>query len=387
MLTRDTVDGNARLRTALRTATLGDSPDRIQLRDLARDYLTSTRPADVAAMIADTDHGQWRRLADQQGWQGLAIPESHGGAGYGFAELAVVIEECGRLLAYPAMLTTVVLAATLLSGCDETSRTELLPRIASGDALLGVVGDLYGDASTDLGAVQPAGNEWQLSGNAAFVLDGIAADVYLVRARTPDGPALFSCDAGQSAITRQPMTTLDPTRPQATVTFTQAAARMVCPAQRLDAVWNRARDLTAVALAAEQLGGATRLVEMAVEYAGLREQFGRPIGSFQAIKHKCADLLVEVEAARSATEFAIWAATQDDESLPLASAIAQAAASDAYSLAAAENIQIHGGIGFTWEHPAHLYFRRAKSDEALLGDPYQQRSRIGTLLQLSEPAR
>src|SRR5436309_9286321 len=128
MLTRETVDGNAQLRTALRTATLGDSPDRIQLRDLARDYLTNTRPADVAAMIADTDHGQWRRLADQQGWQGLAIPESHGGAGYGFAELAVVIEECGRLLAYPAMLTTVVLAATLLSGCDETSRTELLPR-------------------------------------------------------------------------------------------------------------------------------------------------------------------------------------------------------------------------------------------------------------------
>jgi alkylation response protein AidB-like acyl-CoA dehydrogenase len=119
----------------------------------------------------------------------------------------------------------------------------------------------------------------------------------------------------------------------------------------------------------------------------LREQFGRPIGSFQAIKHKCADLLVEVEAARSATEFAIWAAAQDDESLPLASAIAQAAASEAYSRAAAENIQIHGGIGFTWEHPAHLYLRRAKSDEALLGDPYQQRSRIGALLQLSGPAR
>src|SRR5439155_15736353 len=137
-----------------------------------------------------------------------------------------------------------------------------------------VVGDLYGDASTDVSAVQPAGNEWQLSGNAAFVLDGSAADVYLVRARTPDGQALFSCDAGQSAITRQPMTTLDPTRGQATVTFTQGVARLVCPAHRFDAVWNRARDLTAVALAAEQLGGATRLVEMAVEYAGLREQFG-----------------------------------------------------------------------------------------------------------------
>jgi alkylation response protein AidB-like acyl-CoA dehydrogenase len=162
---------------------------------------------------------------------------------------------------------------------------------------------------------------------------------------------------------------------------------LVCPAQRLDSVWNHARDLTAVALAAEQLGGATRLVEMAVEYAGLREQFGRPIGSFQALKHNCADLLVEVEAARSATEFAIWAATQNDESLPLASAIAQAAASEAYSRVAAENIQIHGGIGFTWEHPAHLYFRRAKSDEALLGDSVQQRSRIAELLQLTEPAR
>jgi alkylation response protein AidB-like acyl-CoA dehydrogenase len=387
MLTRDNVDGNVQLRTALRTANLGDSPDRIQLRALARDYLTNTRPADVAGMIAGTGHDEWRRLADQQGWQALAIPESHGGAGYGFAELAVVIEECGRLLAFPAMLTTVVLAATLLNGCDEASRAELLPRIASGDVLLAVVGDLYGDASTDVSAVLRAGNEWQLSGNAAFVLDGLAADVYLVRAHTPDGPALFSCDAGQSAITRQPMTTLDPTRPQASVTLTEVSARLVCPAQRFDRVWNRARDLTAVALAAEQLGGATRLLEVAVDYAGLREQFGRPIGSFQAIKHKCADLLVDVEAARSATEFAIWAAAQDHESLPLASAIAQAATSETYSRVAAENIQIHGGIGFTWEHPAHLYLRRAKSDEALLGDPYQQRSRIGALLQLSEPPR
>ena len=387
MLTRDNVDGNVQLRTALRAANLGDSPDRIQLRALARDYLTNTRPADVAGMIAGTGHDEWQRLADQQGWQALAIPESHGGAGYGFAELAVVIEECGRLLAFPAMLTTVVLAATLLNGCDEASRAELLPRIASGDVLLAVVGDLYGDASTDVSAVLRAGNEWQLSGNAAFVLDGLAADVYLVRAHTPDGPALFSCDATQSSVAREPMTTLDPTRPQASVTFTQVSARLVCPAQRLDSVWNRARDLTAVALAAEQLGGATRLLEIAVDYAGLREQFGRPIGSFQAIKHKCADLLVDVEAARSATEFAIWAAAQDHESLPLASAIAQAATSETYSRVSAENIQIHGGIGFTWEHPAHLYFRRAKSDEALLGDPYQQRSRIGALLQLTEPAR
>src|SRR5438132_3764649 len=121
MLTRDNVDGNAQLRSALRTANLGDSPDRIQLRALARDYLTNTRPADVAGMIAGTGHGEWQQLADQQGWQALAIPESHGGAGYGFAELAVVIEECGRLLAFPAMLTTVVLAATLLNGCDEAS--------------------------------------------------------------------------------------------------------------------------------------------------------------------------------------------------------------------------------------------------------------------------
>jgi alkylation response protein AidB-like acyl-CoA dehydrogenase len=387
MLTRDTADGNAQLRTALRIANLGDSPDRIQLRALARDYLTNTRQTDVAGMIAGTDRSQWRRLADEQGWQALAIPESYGGAGYGFAELAVVIEECGRLLAYPAMLTTVVLAAALLDGCDEDSRTELLPHIASGDLLLAVVADLYGHGLPGIGAELTTGHEWQLSGSAEFVLDGLAADVYLVRARTPDGPALFSCDARQSSIGRQPMTTLDPTRPQASVTFTQAAARLVCPAQRFDRVWNRARDLGAVALAAEQLGGATRLVEMAVEYAGLREQFGRPIGSFQAIKHKCADLLVEVEAARSATEFAIWAATQDDESLPLASAIAQAAASEAYSRVAAENIQIHGGIGFTWEHPAHLYFRRAKSDEALLGDSVQQRSRIAELLQLTGPAQ
>jgi alkylation response protein AidB-like acyl-CoA dehydrogenase len=387
MLTRDNVDGNVQLRTALRTANLGDSPDRIQLRALARDYLTNTRPADVAGMIAGAGHDEWQRLAEQQGWQALAIPESYGGAGYGFAELAVVIEECGRLLAFSAMLTTVVLAATLLNGCDEASRAELLPRIASGDLLLAVVGDLYCHGSPELDAEQTSAQEWQLSGNAAFVLDGLAAEVYLVRARTPDGPALFSCDATQSAVAREPMTTLDPTRAQASVTFTQVSARLVCPAQRFDRVWNRARDLTAVALAAEQLGGATRLVEMAVEYAGLREQFGRPIGSFQAIKHKCADLLVDVEAARSATEFAIWAAAQDDESLPLASAIAQATTSETYSRVAAENIQIHGGIGFTWEHPAHLYFRRAKSDEALLGDPHQHRSRIGELLQLTEPAR
>jgi len=183
------------------------------------------------------------------------------------------------------------------------------------------------------------------------------------------------------------MHTLDPTRPQARVHFAHSPARLVCAAERLEAVWNRARELTTVALAAEQLGGATRLLEMAVEYAGLREQFGRPIGSFQAIKHKCADLLVDLEAARSAAAFAIWAAAHGDECLPLAAAIAQAAVSETYSRVAAENIQIHGGIGFTWEHPAHLYFRRAKSDEALLGDPFQHRRRIGELLELNTAAR
>jgi alkylation response protein AidB-like acyl-CoA dehydrogenase len=391
MLNGSASDSNVQLRNALRATTIAESEDQAQLRDLARRYLGKVMgEAEVRAAadtVAGVDRSAWRSLAQQQGWQGLAIDERFGGAGYGFAEIAIVIEECGRALAFPSLLVTSVLGVSLLQGCDDEVQAELLPRIAEGEVLLAVVGDLYRTPPTREGrpgtvVAELAADGWTLTGSADFVIDGSAADAMLVRAATADGDALFLSSTGSPGLQSLPMETLDLTRKQARVVFSATPARLVCPADDFQQAWARAFDVSAIALAAEQLGGADRLLQLAVDYAGLREQFGRPIGSFQAIKHKCADLLVDIEAARSATSFAIQAAANPGPELALAASIAQATATEVYCRVAAETVQIHGGIGFTWEHPAHLFFRRAHSDAVLFGDVEQHRRRIGELLGL-----
>ena len=214
---------------------------------------------------------------------------------------------------------------------------------------------------------------WRLDGTKMYVLDGHTADLLVVAARTGSGVSLFTVEADAAGLTRTPLSTMDQTRKQAKLTFDGVEAALLGAEGGGWPVLERVLDLAAVALAAEQVGGAQMCLDMAVEYAKVRVQFGRPIGSFQAIKHKCADMLLQVESAKSAAYYAGWCAAEMNDELPQVASMAKSYCSEAYFHAAAENIQIHGGIGFTWEHPAHLYFKRAKSSELLFGDPTYHR--------------
>ena len=209
-----------------------------------------------------------------------------------------------------------------------------------------------------------------------FVLDGHVADLLIVAARTDAGVSLFGVDGDASGVTRTALATMDQTRKQAKIELDGAQGTLVGTDGGGWDILSTVLDLAAVGLAAEQVGGAQACLDMAVEYAKVRVQFGRPIGSFQAIKHKCADMLLEVESAKSAAYYGMWCASEMNDELPSTASLAKAYCSEAYFHAAAENIQIHGGIGFTWEHPAHLYFKRAKSSELLFGDPTYHREQL-----------
>lgn len=217
------------------------------------------------------------------------------------------------------------------------------------------------------------GGGWTLTGEKHFVTDGHIADLILVSARLPEGVSVFAVESGASGFAAQSKPTLDQTRTQAVLSFDSTPARLIGEAGTAGPALARMLDLAAVALAAEQVGGAQRVLEMAVDYAKNRTQFGRAIGSFQAIKHKCATMLLEVESARSAVYYAGWVAATPDDELSKVASLAKAYCSEAYFHAAAENVQIHGGMGFTWEHSAQLYFKRAKSSELLFGSPTYHR--------------
>jgi alkylation response protein AidB-like acyl-CoA dehydrogenase len=235
-----------------------------------------------------------------------------------------------------------------------------------------------------LSADKDAGG-WAVSGTADIVLDGATADLVLVAARTGSGPSLFAVAGQDATLLRTPLVALDSTRKLAELRFERTPATLIGADGGAGAALHRTADLATLYLAAEQLGGASRVLSMAVEYAGTRVQFGRAIGSFQAIKHRCADMLVDVESARSVVYHGLWTAVHDPGSLPVAAGLARSVTSDAYHRVAADNIQIHGGIGFTWEHPAHLYVKRAKSSQLLLGSPAQHRARLAECLDLARP--
>jgi alkylation response protein AidB-like acyl-CoA dehydrogenase len=226
---------------------------------------------------------------------------------------------------------------------------------------------------------RPAGGGWAVTGAKLFVIDGDTADLLLVVAHAPDGPGVFAVDRGAPGVESARLDTLDLTRALASVTLGETPAVRVGAGRDAAAWLSEVRDLILAALAAEQLGGATRCLDLAVGYAKVREQFGRPIGSFQAIKHKCANLLLEVECGRSAVYYASEALAGKEEDAALAAVLAYVHCSQAFTRAAKECIQIHGGIGYTWEHDAHLYLRRAKSSELLFGPPARQRKRLAEL--------
>ena len=360
------------------------SEEQEELRSAVRRFLAEKSPETEVRRLMETTEGYdpavWSQMADQLGLQSLTIPEAFGGSGFGYVELIVVLEEMGAALLCAPYFSTVALAANaLLTSGDESAMQYLLPGLASGETR-GTLALTEDNGRWDFSGVELAarqaqeGNDgWRLSGHKSFVIDGHTANLILVVGRTDKGISLFGVKDDADGLTRTPLATMDQTRKQARLEFDDTPAWLIGTDGGAEAGITKTLDLAAVALAAEQVGGAQRCLDMSVDYAKNRIQFGRPIGSFQAIKHKCADMLLEVESAKSAAYYAGWAAAEDNDELPVVASLAKSYCSEAYFHAAAENIQIHGGIGFTWEHPAHLYFKRAKSSELLLGDPTYHR--------------
>jgi alkylation response protein AidB-like acyl-CoA dehydrogenase len=328
------------------------------------------------------DPAVWSQIAGQLGLPGLVIGEEYGGGGFGFLDFALVAERTGAALLVAPLLSTVAAASAVMLSQDEELKSTYLPTLASGERIgtlaLAEQSGVWDAPAVDVSAVAGADCQVRLTGVKMYVVDGQHADIFIVSARSPLGSVgLYVVDAHCPEVTVTALSTLDLTRPQARVEFNGASARTLTDDS---GVVERAVATAAIMLAAEQVGGAQRCLDMAVEYAKIRVQFGRPIGSFQAIKHKCADMLLDVESARSAAYYAASVLDDDPEEALIAAALAKAHCSAAYTRVAAENIQIHGGIGFTWEHPAHLYFKRAKTSEILFGDPATQRERLATLV-------
>jgi alkylation response protein AidB-like acyl-CoA dehydrogenase len=363
--------------------------ERDELRRSVRRFLDERSPVAAARTLAvagdSYDPLVWRQLADELGLLGLAVPEEHGGSGASFAELGVVLEEMGAsLLCAPYLATTVLAAQALLASGDTQACADWMPAIAEGSlvATLAVTREDGVSSATEPSVrAELIDGTWRLTGVSEFVLDGDSAALVLVAALAEAGPTLFAVSADGPGLSAERHVSLDLTRRLARVELADCPARLVGAVGAAGPVLRRVLDLATVALACEQLGGARRCLDMMVGYATTRSQFGRPIGSFQAIKHSCADVLVQVESARSAVTWALGVA-DDPEELPVAAALVGAWCAETYTTAAAKNIQLHGGIGYTWEHDAHLYFRRAKSDELLLGQPDDHRDRLADLIGL-----
>ncbi|MER6957204.1 MULTISPECIES: acyl-CoA dehydrogenase family protein [unclassified Streptomyces] len=357
------------------------SDEQEELRRTVRAFLADTSPETEVRRLMETpegfDRALWRRLGSELGVLGLAVPEEYGGAGCGPVEVGVVLEETGRALLCAPFLSSAVLATTaLLVSDDEEARKRLLPGLVAGEsvATLALTEDSARWDAAGIGLTARAtGGSWLLTGHKTFVLDGACADVVLTVARTEDGIGVFLVDGDAAGLNRAPLPTLDPTRRQARLDYDGVrATRLRTHGDGWDLV-SQVLDRAAVALAAEQVGVASRALDMAVEYAKVRHQFGRPIGSFQAVKHLLADVLLEVESARAAAHYALLAAEGESPELPAVASLAKAFCSDACLTATRENIQVHGGIGFTWEHPAQLYLKRAKTSQLLFGDPAYHR--------------
>jgi|TARA_B110000483_G_scaffold25212_1_gene29935 alkylation response protein AidB-like acyl-CoA dehydrogenase len=352
-----------------------------ELRKTVRAFLEAKSSEEAVREQMETDNGfddaVWAQMGEQMGLQGLAIPEEFGGSGYGYVELGIVLEEMGRSLLCAPFFSTVVLAANalILSG-DDAAKQAHLPGIAAGATKATVAFTEPNGRWDESGIEAIADADGKITGTKSFVLDGNTADLIIVAAKTAAGTSLFAVAGDAAGLTKTALSTMDQTRKQAKLDLDGVQGTLIGTNGGGWDILQGMLDLAAVGLAAEQVGGAQMVLDMAVEYAKVRVQFGRPIGSFQAIKHKCADMLLEVESAKSAAYYGMWCAAEMNDELASTASLAKAYCSEAYFHAAAENIQIHGGIGFTWEHPAHLYFKRAKSSELLFGDPTFHREQL-----------
>ena len=375
----------------------GFSEEQEMLRKSARDFLAKESPMTYVRQMMEDERGfrdeQWQQMTGL-GWMGLILPEEHGGAGLDFVDLIVVLEEMGRVVLPGPFFSTVVLGGVaLLEGGSAAQKKELLPKLAAGKLRV-TLAQLEPNARWDAEGIaleaRAAGGGYKLSGTKLFVPDAHTADLLIVAGRAPgstgaEGVSLFLVDAKAPGVSTTLLKTMDQTRKLCEVALRDVsvpAERVLGPAGQGWKLLERVTDRGKVGLCAEMCGGAQKVLEMSVDYAKVREQFGRPIGSFQAIQHKCANMLVEVESSKSATYYAAWAVANDVPEAPLAAAMAKAYCSDAYRHTAGEGIQIHGGIGFTWEHDMHIYFKRAKSSEVTFGDATWNREIVAQLIGL-----
>lgn len=359
----------------------GFSEEQEMLRQSARALLEKECPSTLVRKLMEDERGfdsaLWKKMAEL-GWLGLVIPERYGGGGLGYVDLVLIMEEMGRVVMPSPFIWTVMVAEAIKRSGSNNHKSSLLPKIASGE-LIATIAYLEPSAvwSAD-GITMTARNEgggYVLDGTKLFVNDAHIADCILVAARTGGsgdrGITLFALEKGRAGIAVTRLTTMDQTRKLAEVKFDGVKADAGDLIGEVGSGWNTLSEIIdcgKVMLAGEMMGGAQKVLEMTVDYAKVRVQFGRPIGSFQAVQHKCANMMIDVEGARSAAYYASWAVSNQVAEASLAAALAKAAASDAFRRVSAEGIQLHGGIGFTWDHDMHLYFKRAKSSEFTFGD-------------------
>lgn len=367
----------------------GFSEEQEEFRRVLRRFLEQHSPATEVRRLMESREGfdreTWRRSCSELGLAAIHLPEEYGGQGFGFVELGIALEESGRALFCSPLFGSAVLAANavLLAG-SEAQRKEILPAIAAGETVA-TLAWTEPEGRWDLSSIRltatASRDGYRLDGVKSFVVDGHTADRIIVAARMQgssgrDGIALFDVPGSAAGLDRKLLATMDDTRKLARLEFSQVGAEPLGEPGSAAETLEKTLDLASVALSSEMVGGAQKLLDATVEYAKVRVQFGRPIGSFQSIKHRLADLLLEIELGKSAAYAAADAAATGHPDLPALASLANACCSEAYRRMASESIQIHGGVGFTWENDTHLYFKRARSSEFLLGDPASHRERM-----------
>jgi alkylation response protein AidB-like acyl-CoA dehydrogenase len=367
------------------------------LRSTARKFFENECGSDTVRRLMETPEGisrdLWTKIAEQ-GWLGLVFPEAYDGLGLGLVDLVVLMEEMGRAVVPGPYFSTVLLGGlAVLEAGSEAQKKEWLPKIAAGDKRVALAwmepSAQLGPAGVTLTAVEKGGR-YTLSGTKLFVHDAHTADALVVAARTrpgagAEGVSLFLLPRDTSGLRVTLLPTMDQTRKLCEVTCADVTVGADALLGAAGAAWAplaRVLDRATVALCAEMCGGAQKVLDMTVEYAKIRQAFGRPIGSYQGVKHRAADMLVDVENSKSITYYAAWALDEGAAEAPLAVSMAKAYVSDAYRRVAAAGIQLHGGIGFTWEHDLHLYFKRAKGSEFTFGDATHHRERVAQLVNL-----
>ncbi|HKW95422.1 MAG TPA: acyl-CoA dehydrogenase family protein [Methylomirabilota bacterium] len=367
------------------------------LRSTARKFFENEVASETVRRLMETPEGMsrelWAKIAEQ-GWLGLVFPDQYDGMGLGLVDMVVLMEEMGRAVVPGPYFSAVLLGGlAIMEAGTEAQKKEWLPKIAAGERRVALA---WMEPSAQLGPAGIAltgvekGGRYTLSGSKLFVHDAHTADALVVAARTrpgagADGVSLFLVPKGTSGLAVTLLPTMDQTRKLCEVSCSDVAVGADALLGQAHAGWAplaRVLDRATVALCAEMCGGAQKVLDMTVEYAKIRQAFGRPIGSYQGVKHRAADMLVDVENSKSITYYAAWALDEGVAEAPLAVSMAKAYVSDAYRRVAAAGIQLHGGIGFTWEHDLHLYFKRAKGSEFTFGDATHHRERVAQLVNL-----